>query len=73
MDKQEKEKQMANRIETSKGTQIDAGYETSKFALGVGITMAALVGLWGAASLVSALAGAGPINLIKSYFTAVLG
>ena len=64
---------MTYKIQTTKETQMDAGYETSKFALGVGITMAALVGLWGAASLVSALAGAGPINLIKSYFTAVLG
>ena len=64
---------MTNKIESVKGTQVDAGYETSKFALGVGITMAALVGLWGAVSLISALAGNGPINLVKSYFTAMIG
>ena len=64
---------MTYKIAADKKTQIDAGYETSKFALGVGITMAALVGLWGTACLVTALAGVGPINLIKSYFAAFLG
>ena len=51
----------------------DAGYEASKFALGVGMSMAALVGLWGTACLVSALMSNGPLSLVKSYFTAVLG
>ena len=51
----------------------DTGYETSKFALGLGMSMAALVGLWGTACLVSALMNNGPLSLVKSYFTAVLG
>jgi hypothetical protein len=54
-------------------TQVDAGYETSKFALGVGITMAALIGLWGTVSLISALTSNGPIGLIKAYVSAVVG
>ena len=54
-------------------TQVDAGYETSKFALGVGIAMAALIGLWGTVSLISALASNGPIGLIKAYVSAVVG
>ncbi len=58
---------------TTMTTQIDTTYETSKFALGVGLSMAALVGLWGAASLISALASNGPAGLVKSYLTAVIG
>lgn len=58
---------------TAKRTQTDAGYETSKFALGVGISMAALVGVWGLACLVSALTGNGPVNLVQGYLTAVMG
>jgi len=54
-------------------TKVDAGYETSKFTLGVGMIMAALVGIWGAACLVNALVSNGPVNLVKSYLTAVTG
>ena len=64
---------MNTNTNTAKRTEVDAAYETSKFALGVGITMAALVGIWGVASLVSALGSNGPVNLVKSYFTAVIG
>ena len=52
---------------------VEAGYETSKFALGLGMSMAALVGLWGTACLVSALMSNGPLSLVKGYLTAVLG
>lgn len=58
---------------TSVQTQVDASYEVSKFALGVGLSMAALVGLWGAASLVSALASNGPVQLAKGLLTALVG
>jgi len=58
---------------TASRTQVDATYETSKFALGVGLSMAALVGLWGVASLVSALASNGPVGLAKSLLTAITG
>ena len=54
-------------------TQVDAGYETSKFALGVGAVMAALVGLWGAACLFSALIDNGPVGLVKAYVSTVVG
>ena len=64
---------MTTQTNTNKRTQVDAGYETSKFALGTGICMAALVGLWGAASLISGLAANGPVNLVKSYFMALTG
>lgn len=64
---------MKTHINAANDNQVDAGYETSKFALGVGITMAVLVGLWGTACLVNALVGTGFLNLIKNYFTAILG
>lgn len=64
---------MTTNTKTSTNTKVNAGYETSKFALGVGITMAALVGIWGAACLVNALLSNGPVNLLKSYFTAITG
>ena len=35
---------MTTNTQTTTNTPIDAGYETSKFTLGLGISMAALVG-----------------------------
>jgi hypothetical protein len=64
---------MNTNTNTAQRIQVDAGYETSKFALGVGLSMAALVGLWGVASLISALASNGPVTLVKGLFTAVTG
>lgn len=64
---------MTTNTNAAKKNRVDAGYESSKFALGVGIAMAALIGLWGTVCLVSALAGNGPVNLVNSYFNALLG
>ena len=64
---------MTTNTNTASRTQVDAGYETSKFTLAVGLSMAGLVGLWGVASLVSALASNGPMSLVKSYIGAVIG
>ena len=58
---------------TTTNTQIEAGYETSKFALGLGMTMAALVGIWGTACLASAMLSMEPLNLVQGYITAVIG
>lgn len=64
---------MTTKTNTAKKSQVNAGYESSKFALGVGIAMAALIGLWGTICLISALAGNGPVNLVKSYINALIG
>jgi len=64
---------MTTTTNTTTNTQIDAGYETSKFALGAGMTMAALVGIWGFACIASAMMSMGPINVVKGYLTAVVG
>lgn len=64
---------MNTRIETRKDVRADVGYETSKFAFGVGLTTAALIGLWGAACMIGGLANTGLIGLVKGFFTAVTG
>ena len=64
---------MTTNTHTKNRTQTDAGYEASKFALGTGMVMAALVGVWGAVCLVSALFSVGPISVVKGFFTALIG
>ncbi len=59
--------------QTTIRTKVEAGYETSKFALGAGMVMAALLGVWGVACLVSALVSVGPMNVVKGFFTALIG
>ncbi len=64
---------MTTKTSKTTNTQVDVGYETSKFAMGVGMTMATLVGLWGTVCLVNALVGDGPVNLVKNYLSAIAG
>ncbi len=64
---------MTTTTQTTSRNQVEAGYETSKFAFGAGIVMAALVGLWGTACMASALVSVGPLNVLQGYFTAMLG
>jgi hypothetical protein len=64
---------MTTNTNTTTTTQIDAGYEASKFALGAGMTMAALIGIWGFACLATAMVSMGPLNVVKGYLTAVIG
>ena len=56
-----------------KETNIDAGYETSKFALAIGITMAGLVGLWGFSCMISGLMSGGLGELARGFMTAITG
>jgi len=64
---------MKARIETRNDVRPDVGYETSKFVYGVGLTAAALIGLWGAACMIGGLANVGPVGLIKGFISAVTG
>ncbi len=64
---------MTTNTQTTTTTQANTGYETSIFALGTGMTMAALVGIWGFACLASAMMSMGPMNVVKGYLTAVIG
>ncbi len=58
---------------TSTETRINRGYETSKFALATGFTMAALVGIWACATMISALVNSGLGGVVKGFITAVTG
>ena len=64
---------MTTNTNTTTRTQVEAGYETSKFALGAGMTMAALLGIWGFTCLVTAMVNMGPLSVVKAYVTAVVG
>ncbi len=64
---------MTANTNTTTRTQTEIGYEVSRFAFGTGMVMAALVGLWGAVCLVSALVSVGPLNVVTGYFSAMLG
>jgi hypothetical protein len=52
---------------------VNAGYEISKFALSVGITMAGVVGLWGCACMISGLVNGGLGGIVKGFITAITG
>ncbi len=60
-------------VQINKETEVDASYETSKFALTVGITMAGLVGLWGCACMISGLMNGGVSGIVKDFVTAITG
>jgi len=62
---------MTTNTNTNSRTQVNAGYEASKFALGVGITSAALVGIWACACMVSALINNGIAEVAKGLLGAI--
>ncbi|MEN8189588.1 MAG: hypothetical protein ABFS19_07060 [Thermodesulfobacteriota bacterium] len=64
---------MTTQLKTTQKTKTDLNYEASKFVLGVGMISAALIGLWGAACLVSGLLNGGLGAMAKGYFTAITG
>ncbi len=54
-------------------TNVSTGYETAKFAMGTGITMAALIGIWACACMISALSNGRIGGIVKEFITAVTG
>ncbi len=52
---------------------VDVGVEASKTALGVGIALSALVGLWAVACLIGGLSSSGVLDTIRGYISAVTG
>jgi hypothetical protein len=58
---------------TSRETNVDTGYEASKFAMATGITMAAMVGIWACACMINAVLSGGIGSAIKGFLTAVTG
>ncbi len=62
----------ANTI-TRTESQTEIGTEVSRFGLNVGMGMAALIGLWGAACLIGGLANNGVGGMLKGLLTAITG
>ena len=62
---------MTTNTTTNTRTQVDAGYEAAKFALGVGITSAALVAVWACACIASALMTNGAADVAKGLLGAI--
>lgn len=58
---------------TNTETKIDVGYETSKFVLATGFTMAALIGIWACACIISGLVSSGSGGIIQGFISAITG
>ena len=58
---------------TRKEVKEDVGHEASKFGLNVGLAMAAMIGIWGAACLIGGLTGNGFGGMLRGYLTAITG
>ncbi len=61
---------MRTNTATTQKSQVEVGYETSKFVMGTGMVLAALIGIWASACLISALVGGG---VVTGFITAVTG
>ena len=64
---------MAANIQTVTQGQIEVGHESFKFALGVGIAFAAMIGLWATACMSSAVLSNGFGGTFKALFAAIIG
>jgi len=51
--------------------QVNAGYEASRFALGVAITSVSIVGLWACACVASAIMNDGIVQVVKGLLGAI--
>jgi hypothetical protein len=64
---------MTTQIINKTETKTDVAHETSKFSVGLVVTMAALIGIWAVACLIGGLASGGLGNLIKGYISTIIG
>ena len=62
---------MTTNTNTNSRTQVDAGSEASKFALGVGMTFTTLVALWACACIANALISNGVVEVTKGLLGAI--
>ncbi len=59
------------KVQASDKSELDT---VTKFSISVMGGVSALVGVWAAACLISAIAGSGgPLNLVQSWFSSVSG
>lgn len=64
---------MTTQIIDKNETKSDVAQETSKFTIGVVMTLAGMIGVWAMACLIGGLASGGIGGLIKGYISAILG
>ncbi len=64
---------MNTQLQTTQKTKTDLNYESSKFALSVGVVSAAMIGLWGIVCLVAGVMNGGIGTMVKGYVTAITG
>ena len=59
-----------SKVKETSNTAVDSVSRSTIITMGVA---SGLVGLWAVACLISAMVDSGPIELIKNWFSAVLG
>lgn len=64
---------MTANTQTTSRTRVDAGYETAKFALGVGGVAAAMIGIWAVICMASVFLGNGFGGVIRGLIGAITG
>lgn len=64
---------MTTQIINKNEAKTDVAQETSKFTIGVVMTMAGLIGIWALSCLIGGLASGGFSNLIKGFISAITG
>ena len=64
---------VTTQTQTNIETSVDALYETSQFAMGVGMVSVALIAFWAMICMASAIFSNGIAGVIKSFFSAVTG
>ncbi len=64
---------MTTQIINKNETKTDVAQETSKFTIGVVMTLAGLIGIWALACLIGGLASGGVGNLIQGYISTIIG
>ena len=64
---------MTTQVLNKTESKTDVAQETSRFSVGVIMTMAGVIGIWAISCLIGGLASGGLGNLIRGFVTAITG
>ncbi|MBU0961441.1 MAG: hypothetical protein KKD01_15610 [Proteobacteria bacterium] len=64
---------MTTNTQVTTRSQVDVGCETSQFALGVGVTVAAMIGIWAVVCMASTLLDNGLGGVMRGLVGAIVG
>lgn len=64
---------MTANTQAASKTKVDVGYETTKFAFGVGIAAATMVGIWAVICMASVMLDTGLGGVIRGLIVAMTG